>query len=543
MNPLSCPSCGEALTLPYDTLGRGTLCPHCRSTLLGPTPLPQTSQPVNDDPNATRAWSHASAEPLWPEGLSIPGYEIQGELGRGGMGVVYLARQVALDRLVALKMIRSGACASPEELARFTAEARTVARLRHANIVQIYEVGEHGGVPYFSLEYIDGGSLDKKLAAASLPPRDAARLLESLAEAVDAAHQAGIVHRDLKPANILLTRDGQAKVTDFGLAKQVNADVVLTHSGAVLGTPSYMAPEQAAGKVKEIGPATDVYALGAILYEVLTGQPPFRGPTPLEIWARVIAEDPLPPSALRAGVSRALEAICLHCLAKEPECRYSTAAELADDLGRFLAGEPISLRPAGPTDRLRRVLSQSRLRDEFAVWGNLLLLFAGVFFLGHLVLAYSCRARLPMSWIVATDCAQFTLMGVALAVIRAGRRAPLSAEEHRLSLWVIGYMMACALVRLVNQRVFGIEALYAGLDYPYWSVLAALWLFLVAGLYWGRLYVFSVAFGLLAMVISLWPPIAIVGFGTLWAACLGSLGWHLRRIGRQGDRPRNANSE
>jgi hypothetical protein len=296
-----------------------------------------------------------------------------------------------------------------------------------------------------------------------------------------------------------------------------------------------MAPEQAAGKVKEIGPSTDIYALGTILYEILAGQPPFRGSTPLDIWARVIAEEPVAPSALRPGIPRELETICLHCLAKEPARRYSSASELTDDLRRFLAGEPISLKPASPTDRLMRALRQSRLRGEFGVWGNLLLWFSAVIFAGHLVLDYLYRTHRPLHWIAATDCAWFTSMGVALAWVRARRQAPMSAEEHRLCLWTIGYMMACALVRMVNQQSLGPEALYAGLDYPYWSVLAALWLFLVGGVYWGRLYVFSVAFAILAAVIPRFPPVAVVGFGTLWAVCLGSLGWHLRRIEREGE--------
>jgi serine/threonine-protein kinase len=214
-------------------------------------------------------------------GMSIPGYEILGELGRGGMGVVYKARQVKADRLVALKMILSGAHASEQDLTRFRTEAQAVARLQHPNIVQVHEVGDDHGLPYFSLEYCAGGSLEKKLAGTPLPPQESARLIETLARAVQAAHDKGIVHRDLKPANVLLTEDNTPKLTDFGLAKKLDA-AGPTASNAIMGTPSYMAPEQAGGSGKDVGPSADVYALGAILYECLTGQS-----NPVRNWVRV----------------------------------------------------------------------------------------------------------------------------------------------------------------------------------------------------------------------------------------------------------------
>src|SRR5207302_1746485 len=207
----------------------------------------------------------------WPE---VPGYVLLGELGRGGMGVVYKARQVKLDRVVALKMILAGVHAGAQELARFRTEAQALARLQHPHIVQIHAIEEQDGTPYLSLEFMAGGSLAQKLQGLPHAPDAAARLIQTLARAIHAAHQQGIVHRDLKPANVLLTQDGTPKITDFGLAKQLNSTASRTQSGAILGTPAYMAPEQAAGKRRSIGPATDVYALGAILYELLTGQPP-----------------------------------------------------------------------------------------------------------------------------------------------------------------------------------------------------------------------------------------------------------------------------
>jgi WD40 repeat protein/tRNA A-37 threonylcarbamoyl transferase component Bud32 len=302
----------------------------------------------------------------------VPGYEILGELGRGGMGVVYKARQLRLRRLVALKVIRTEQLA-PDSLKRFRAEARAVASLQHPNIVQIHEAGEQNGLPYLALEYVDGGSLADLLRGFPLPPTEAARLVETLARAVHAAHQRGIIHRDLKPANVLLQIAGSnseildlqsaiPKITDFGLAKHLQDDKRQTHSGAILGTPAYMAPEQAATRAGAIGYWTDVYALGAILYELLTGRPPFQADTALATLQLVACEEPRPPSRYRPKLPRDLETICLRCLAKEPEKRYGSAVALADDLRHFLAGEPVAARPAGLGER---VLKWARRRPAW----------------------------------------------------------------------------------------------------------------------------------------------------------------------------------
>jgi eukaryotic-like serine/threonine-protein kinase len=284
----------------------------------------------------------------------VPGYEILSVLGRGGMGVVYRARQTKLNRLVALKMILAGSHARREELARFRGEAEAVALLQHPNIVQIYEVGEADGLPYLSLEYVDGGSLAKHAAKASLSPRAAAEMVQTLARAMHAAHQRGIVHRDLKPANVLLSGSGIPKITDFGLAKRLDAEAGQTHSGDIMGTPSYMAPEQAAGKVRMIGPAADIYALGAILYELLTDQPPFKAETPVATIYRVVTDEPVPPSKLGKKLPRDLETVCLKCLEKDIGKRYPSADALAEDLRRFLNDEPIQARPTTTGERLRK---------------------------------------------------------------------------------------------------------------------------------------------------------------------------------------------
>jgi serine/threonine-protein kinase len=289
-----------------------------------------------------------------PELIEVPGYKIVGELGRGGMGVVYKARQVGLKRLVALKMVLAGAHAGPAQLARFYSEAEAVAGLQHPNIVQIYEVGQQSGLPFFSLEFVDGGSLADKTHRQPQPPREAAHMVETLARAMHYAHERGIIHRDLKPANVLLTATGIPKITDFGLAKRLEGDSSQTKSGTLLGTPSYMAPEQARGEIHNVGPLADIYALGVILYELVTGRPPFQAATPMDTLMRVTHEEPLPPSRLQPNVPRDLETICLKCLQKDANKRYDTAEQLAEDLRRFLSGEPILARPISGPERLWR---------------------------------------------------------------------------------------------------------------------------------------------------------------------------------------------
>jgi tetratricopeptide (TPR) repeat protein/predicted Ser/Thr protein kinase len=284
----------------------------------------------------------------------LRGYCVLEKLGYGGSGVVYKAQQDGLDRTVALKMIRAGAQASEEDLGRFRTEAQAVARLQHANIVQVYEIGEHAGCPFFSMELVSGESLANRLRQGPLGARPAAELVATLARAMHYAHEHGIIHRDLKPANVLLTADGVPKIADFGLAKCLDVAQGQTATGAVLGTPSYMAPEQAQGKTKEIGPAADVYALGAILYELLTGCPPFRGESTLDTLEQVRTKEPVPPRQLQLKIPPDLQTICLKALDKERGRRYPTALELADDLQRWHRGEPIRARSAGPIKRLGR---------------------------------------------------------------------------------------------------------------------------------------------------------------------------------------------
>jgi predicted Ser/Thr protein kinase len=308
----------------------------------------------------------------------VPGYQVLGELGRGGMGVVYKAHQISLNRTVALKMILAGAHASPKDRARFRAEAEAVAQLQHPHIVQVYEVREQDGLLCLAMEFVEGGSLARKAAGVPQPARPAAQLVETLSRAIHVVHERHIIHRDLKPANVLLTSDGVPKITDFGLAKRLDGEAAPPQSGTILGTPSYMAPEQI-GDQKPVGRTADVYALGAILYELLTGRPPFKGEGPMDTVLHVLYEEPVPPSRLQRGVPRDLETICLKCLSREPGRRYLTAAVLADDLRRFLDSRPIHARPVG---NVARAWKWARRRPGLAAMLASLLLVTGLGFAG-----------------------------------------------------------------------------------------------------------------------------------------------------------------
>jgi eukaryotic-like serine/threonine-protein kinase len=325
----------------------------------------------------TRAWQPAAGDAL-TDRPTIHGFEICEELGRGGMGVVFKARQVASQRWVALKVMRDGALAGPQERARFRIEAEAAARMSHPNIVEIYEVDEYQGRPYFAMELVEGGSLDQRFNGRPQPARLAAQWVSALALAVEHAHAQKIVHRDLKPANVLLSPavDPSSKspvaaaagwipkIADFGLAKRLDRESsAWTQAGAIVGTASYMAPEQAAGRTSEIGPAVDIYALGAILYELLSGRPPFQADSWSQFIQQVLCDEPAPPTRLEPSVPPELETVCLKCLEKDPQQRYAAARELADDLSRFLAGEPIAATPLGPRERLTRLAA----RDDYQI--------------------------------------------------------------------------------------------------------------------------------------------------------------------------------
>jgi serine/threonine protein kinase len=396
--PKAMPTAGETSAYVLDdSHGKTSIEPSSSSDPVVGSPASSLPDGASESARATNSWpatdtltvsrkdpgSGSPARALDREWPVMAGYEILGVLGRGGMGRVYKARQINLQRLVALKVILAGEDADSEQVARFREEAKAIARLQHPNIVQIYEVGEQDGHPFFSLELVEGGSLAEQLRGTTLPAARAAQLVETLARAVHAAHQQGVIHRDLKPANILLAPPsfvtGYAgrmegwvpKIADFGLAKQRDDSTGLTLSGAVMGTPAYMAPEQAAGRSRHIGPASDTYALGVILYELLTGRAPFQGTT-MEILDQVRHAAPLPPRRLEPEIPANLETICLKCLEKEPAKRYSSAGALAADLKRFLEDKPIMARPIGT---LGRLILWSR-RNKMQIAGAILVVVA-----------------------------------------------------------------------------------------------------------------------------------------------------------------------
>ena len=364
----SCPVCQKIIAG-----NLGTVALHDRETasagawkLLGETMDSAAPTVVTADQGATQS-----------PNLNLPGYEVLEELGRGGMGVVYKARQVALDRLVAIKMIRSAAIAGANQLARFKTEAAALAQLQHSNIVQVFEIGQHQDMPYLSMEFVAGATLAHAIEAQPLTPQQAASMVEKLARAMFSAHQRGVLHRDLKPSNVLIAADGEPKITDFGLAKRVGSDSQLTVDHTVMGTPSYMPPEQALGRIAEIGPRSDVYSLGAILYELLTRRPPFRGTMPMETIQRVIHDEPLAPRTINPRIPRDLETICLKCLHKQPAQRFDTAADLADDLRRFQRNEPILARRVTLLERgWRWCLRNPALTGAMAV--TCLVILAGI---------------------------------------------------------------------------------------------------------------------------------------------------------------------
>ena len=337
-------------------------------------PLDTVSESISPSPYSSYAKGPDRGRGPFP---TFKGYEVLERLGGGGMGVVYKARQVGLNRPVALKMIREDRQMRTDYLARFMYEAEAVARLRHPNIIQIFDIGEADGTPFVALEFLEGGNLDDWLAGNPQPGRKAAEMTMTLARAIHVAHQAGIIHRDLKPSNVLLTADGVLKISDFGLAKRIDGDSKQTDSDQIKGTPSYMAPEQASNS-KHLGPAADVYALGAIFYEILVGRPPFKGETGFETVRQVLHDDPVPPSRLVPRIARDLETICLKCLAKDPTKRYRSAEALSEDLRRHLDGEPIEARPTPIWERGVKWVRRRPAYATFLAFGVMLCLGVSV---------------------------------------------------------------------------------------------------------------------------------------------------------------------
>jgi serine/threonine-protein kinase len=461
-------------------------------------------------------------------------YVLLGELGRGGMGVVYKAFEPDLGRHVAVKMILSGALSGAGDLHRFHAEASAAARLQHPHIVKVHRVGVHEGRHFFSMDYIAGTSLAHKLADGPLPGKVAARYLVTVTRAIQHAHDQGILHRDLKPGNILLDERDEPHVTDFGLAKQMSGDDGQTRTGALLGTPSYMAPEQASGS-KALTTAVDVYGLGALLYELLTARPPFRGESALDTVMQVLENDPVPPRLLNPRVDRDLETICLKCLAKRPRDRYASAAELADDLQRYLDGDSVQARSLNMIDYLSRTLERSQFDIEFRAYGNLMLVFAAIVAITHVGKHFLMVTHQSYPLILLARVGQFALLFGALWLQRPRGRGLLpgtAAERLLWSVW-LGYIAACFLASEVTRQLSGLDALYEGKYYPYYALFTGIAFFVLGSSYWGRLYAVGTAFFALALVMVVDTRWATLEFGALWTVTLCLIGVRLRRLGRE----------
>jgi hypothetical protein len=442
-------------------------------------------------------------------------YTLLEEIGRGGMGVVYRAIQESLGRTVALKMLLRSDLASQADLARFHSEAEAAARLDHPAIVPIFEVGEHDGHPFYSMRFIEGTTLAKRLAQGDIAPREGARLLAKVADAIQAAHARGVLHRDLKPSNILLDASGEPHVSDFGLAKRLEADQSVTHTGAILGTPCYMSPEQAAGSRGEVGPASDVWSLGAILYQMLTGRPPFQASSPMDTLLAVLENDPPVPRSIDRQVDRDLEMIALKSLQKPQELRYASAADMAADLRAFLHGEPVAARTGGLADVVARVFGETHHAVVLENWG-LLWMWHSVVVLGLSVITD------VLAWqSVTTRWPYLVLWGGGLAVwapifwALRHRAGPVTAVERQIAhIWggtVIASVLLFWVEALLGEPVLTLS--------PVLALLAGLVFFAKAGILSGVFYIQAGVLFATALVMCIVPTYQHVIFGLVSAAC------------------------
>jgi serine/threonine-protein kinase len=509
---------------PYPTTDRGAESPtatHLFRPDDGPRTVLQTGEQL------------ALAAALSTGQQTVPGYEIIEEIGRGGMGVVYKAKQIQANRVVALKMILGGGHAGTADRERFKIEVEATAQLQHPGIVQVFEVGEHHGLPYFSMELCEGGALTKLSKGRPQPPHVAAAVVERIAHAVNVAHAHGIVHRDLKPGNILIGRDGTPKVGDFGLAKRLDAESGHTHSGAVMGTPNYMAPEQAAGNAKEVGPPADVYALGVILYELLAGRTPFQADNLPALLEKVIHNQPPALSDSGRTVPRDLETICLKCLAKEPGLRYQTAGELAEDLRRFQHGESISARQLGMVERFAWMLEKSQHDKQFVRYAGFFLWLAPVLLVPELVATAIRYYGLPSYYVVPVY-AMRPVLGLGLFLYYGGGRIwPANpAEQHMLS--VFGSFVLAAGLLFVNLGLHEDAGTWnSAAFYQAVAAASAVAFFSLGAMFWGGCYLVGVTFLVLIPVMAIDPRFCPIEYGSVWAAVCLRIGLRLRKLARE----------
>lgn len=451
--------------------------------------------------------------------LSLPtdfgDYELLEEIGRGGMGIVYRARQKSLDRIVAVKMVLRDRLASSEDQARFRSEAEAAARIEHPSIVPIYEVGEIDRRCYFTMKYVQGETLSDRIARGPMPPRDAAVLLKQVADAVHCAHQQGVLHRDLKPSNILLDEGGRPLVTDFGLAKRTTDGIELTRTGAILGTPTYMAPEQAAGNRGRVGPMSDVYSLGTILYAMLTGRPPFQGDSPVEVVLKVLEQDPPPPRDIYPKVDRDLEMITLRCLQKPVDLRYGSADALSRDLNAYLHDESISARSGRfgqIVSRLFRETHHAQVLENWGLlwmWHSLVLLAMSLATFGLQAIGDKARWHYVFIWTVIAGAWAGTFWWLRR------RMGPVTFVERQ-----IAHVWGAGMIGVVS--LFPIEALM-GLGpvvlSPVVAVITGMLFFIKGGILTGWFYIQAGILFLTAIPMAMFPLYAHLIFGVVASLC------------------------
>jgi tRNA A-37 threonylcarbamoyl transferase component Bud32 len=460
-------------------------------------------------------------------------YELLHEIARGGMGVVYKARQVSLNRVVAIKMILRGNLAAREDIERFALEAKAVARLTHPQIVVIHDVGQHGEQHFYTMEFVEGRSLAELIRSGPVAPRTAAEYVEQVAKAIHFAHQNGVVHRDIKPSNVLIDESGRARVTDFGLAKHVDRGEELTLSGEILGTPAYMAPEQITNRRGEIGPACDIYGMGVLLYELLTGRVPFKGRDQFDTLLQVLDCEPQSPRKINSNVPRQLEMICLKCMDKDPQHRYASASELADDLAHYLAGDTISVTSPKLVDRLVRTLERSQFDREFHTWSRMLLHLAWISLATHVMIYFNriLDPPHPLADLIGIRIFEVVGMGAVLFAMRGRWFPPRGAPARQLlSLWS-GYMIGSTALVVIAYLLTHSGATFNDLvAYPPMAVLASLLFMMLGSSYWGYCYVMGSVFLVLSIVMTFWLPVAPLIFGSAWAASLTILSVRLSHL-------------
>jgi len=461
--------------------------------------------------------------------VEIGDYRLEEEIGRGGMGVVFRAKQISLNRIVAVKMILRGRLASSSDIGRFLAEAKATAKLEHPNIVPVYEAGDMEGRAFFSMKLIDGPTLSERVTAKPLRQREAAKMIASIARAIGYAHQQGILHRDIKPSNILIDTNGTPLVTDFGLAKHADGPIDATRSGALLGTPAYMSPEQASGRTHLVGPASDIYSLGCVLYFTLTGRNPFLADTPMDLVMQVIEQDPIPPRSFSPRLDRDLEMIAIRCMQKPIDLRYETAEALAKDLEAYLADEKVSASSGRFTQVIARMFRETHHAGVLENWGNLWIWHSMVLFVAGLLTWQLNLRGFSERWIYG---AVWTIgLGAWAGVFWKIRQriGPVTFIERQVA-HVWGASMVAIAMLFPIEAILGLPVLTFS---PLLGVISAMVFVIKASMFHGVFYLQATALLLASIAMAVWPQHGHLIFGVSSAICFFVPGFKYARIRRK----------